>query len=56
MILGLGLFYTAKNVPKTAGVKIVYGISRASLNDDRLGRALDAIYPHMEEIQALIAL
>ncbi len=39
-----------------SGVEEAYGISPDSLNDDRLGRALDAIYPYIEEIQSLIAL
>ena len=26
------------------------GVPASKLNDDRLGRALDAIYPHLEEI------
>jgi len=29
-------------------------VSASKLNDDRLGRALDAIYPHLEEIWAEI--
>jgi hypothetical protein len=36
------------------GVEIeeLVGIPTSRLNDDRLGQALDAIYPHLEEIWA----
>ena len=32
----------------------VYGIEPRLLNDDRLGRALDAIAPHLDEITGSI--
>lgn len=39
-----------------SGIEEAYGISPDSLNDDRLGRAMDAIAPDIDEIQSLIAL
>ena len=35
-------------------IEELVGIPASKLNDDRLGRALDAIYPHLEEIWAEI--
>lgn len=38
-----------------SGLEKAYDIAPDKLNDDRLGRALEAIAPHIEEIQALVA-
>jgi hypothetical protein len=37
-------------------VKEIYGIPAEKLNDDRVGRALDAIYPHLEELKSELAM
>ncbi len=34
----------------------VYGVEPGRLNDDRVGRALDAIYPHLEELKGELAM
>ncbi|RKL61516.1 DUF4277 domain-containing protein [Thermoanaerobacteraceae bacterium SP2] len=39
-----------------SGIEETFGIAPDRLNDDRLGRALAAISPHLEDIQNLIAL
>lgn len=38
-----------------SGLEKAYDIAPEKLNDDRLGRALEAIAPHIEEIQAMVA-
>jgi len=42
--------YHLEKWTKNTAVKEVYGILPEKLNDDRLGRSLDAIYPHLENI------
>lgn len=39
----------------TWAVEEVFGIRPSFLNDDRLGRALDAIYPHLEHLKGAVA-
>lgn len=39
---------------KTYAVEEVFGVPARLLNDDRLGRALDAIYPHLETLKGSI--
>ncbi|WP_329390011.1 hypothetical protein OG625_37915 [Streptomyces sp. NBC_01351] len=39
--------------PATGAVEEVFGVDAELLNDDRLGRALDAIVSHLEEITAI---
>ena len=42
--------YHVEKWAKDVAVKEVYGVIPEKLNDDRLGRSLDAIYPHLENI------
>lgn len=42
--------YHLEKWAKNTALKEVYGILPEKLNDDRLGRSLDAIYPHLENI------
>src|SRR3990172_4227767 len=41
---------------KTQAVEEVYGVEGEALNDDRIGRALDEIHPHLTDLWASIVL
>jgi transposase len=49
LMFPLPLYQVADWVGQTALVAVL-GIPAAKFNDDRLGRTLDALYPHLEEI------
>src|SRR5260370_36557756 len=41
---------------QTQAIEAVYGVPAAALNDDRIGRALDEVYPHLSEAWAALVL
>src|SRR3954452_464102 len=41
---------------QTQAIEAVYGVSADALNDDRIGRALDEIYPHLADAWAALVL
>jgi hypothetical protein len=41
---------------QTQAIEEVYGIPAAALNDDRIGRALDEIHPHLQDAWAKVVL
>lgn len=45
-----------KRWAETQAMEEVYGVGAAALNDDRIGRALDDIHPHLADVWAAIVL
>jgi hypothetical protein len=41
---------------QTQAIEAVYGLSADALNDDRIGRALDEVYPHLTDAWAALVL
>jgi hypothetical protein len=41
---------------QTQAIEAVYGLPAAALNDDRIGRALDEVYPHVTDAWAALVL
>ncbi|HYS29858.1 MAG TPA: IS1634 family transposase, partial [Candidatus Limnocylindria bacterium] len=41
---------------QTQAIEAVYGLTADALNDDRIGRALDEVYPHLTEAWAALVL
>ena len=41
---------------QTQAIEAVYGLPAGALNDDRIGRALDEVYPHLTEAWAALVL
>lgn len=41
---------------QTQAIEAVYGLPAVALNDDRIGRALDEVYPHLTEAWAALVL
>src|SRR3954464_4698398 len=41
---------------QTQAIEAVYGLAADALNDDRIGRALDEVYPHLAEAWAALVL
>lgn len=41
---------------QTQAIEEVYGIAAEALNDDRIGRALDEIHPHLQDAWAMLVL
>jgi hypothetical protein len=41
---------------QTQAIEEVYGLAPAALNDDRIGRALDEMHPHLSDLWAALVL
>lgn len=48
--------YKVEDWARSYGLEDIYGIDAEKLNDDRVGRALDAIFPCLEELKNEIAM
>lgn len=48
--------YMVEDWASNFAMKDIYGIPAEKLNDDRVGRALDAIYPYLEELKSELAM
>ncbi|MDA8310975.1 MAG: transposase, partial [Actinomycetota bacterium] len=55
-LCGPAPLYDVSGWASSAGVAELFGVPAGLLNDDRLGRALDALAPHAEDLRGRLLL